>query len=88
MRLHRDANRRWQGERRQRTPLGSFRAPSGGDTPDGLDWDEFLEHHRQVLEEQGREGRRLVTAIPVTYQQGKLGGVLLYFSAPVEGTPG
>ena len=60
----------------------------GGDTPDGLDWDEFLEHHRQVLEEQGREGRRLVTAIPVTYQQGKLGGVLVYFSAPVEGAAG
>ena len=40
----------------------------GGDTPDGLDWDEFLERHRQVLEEHGREGRRLVTAIPVTYQ--------------------
>ena len=60
----------------------------GGDTPDGLDWEEFLERHRQVLEEHGREGRRLVTAIPVTYQQGKLGGVLLYFSAPVEGAAG
>ena len=60
----------------------------GGDTPDGLGWDEFLEHHRQVLEEQGREGRRLMTAIPVTYQQGKFGGVLLYFSAPVEGAAG
>jgi len=68
--------------------LAVFVPRLGGDTPDGLDWDEFLEHHRQVLEEQGREGRRLVTAIPVTYQQGKLGGVLLYFSAPVEGAPG
>ena len=60
----------------------------GGDTPDGLDWEEFLERHRQVLEEQGREGRRLVTALPVTYQQGKLGGVILYFSAPPERTAG
>jgi len=60
----------------------------GGDTPDGLDWEEFLERHRQVLEEQGRDGRRLVTAIPVTYQQGKLGGVILYFSAPPERTAG
>jgi hypothetical protein len=68
--------------------LAVFVPRLGGDTPDGLDWDEFLERHRQVLEEQGREGRRLVTAIPVTYQQGKLGGVLLYFSAPVEGPPG
>jgi hypothetical protein len=59
----------------------------GGDTPDGLDWEEFLEAHRQALEEHGRQGRRLVTAIPVTYQQGKLGGVLLYFSAP-EGAAG
>ena len=57
----------------------------GGDTPDGLDWEEFLEQHRKVLEDPGREGRRLVTAVPVTYQQGKFGGVLLYFSAPVEG---
>jgi hypothetical protein len=54
----------------------------GGDTPDGLDWDEFLQRHRQVLEEHGREGRRLVTAVPVPYQQGKFGGVLLYFSGP------
>jgi len=68
--------------------LAVFVPRLGGDTPDGLDWDEFLEHHRQVLEEQGREGRRLVTAIPVPYQQGKFGGVLLYFSAAVEGAPG
>ena len=60
----------------------------GGDTPDGLDWEEFLGRHRQVLEEQGRQGRTLVTAIPVNYQQGRLGGVLLYFSAAAEGAAG
>jgi len=51
-----------------------------GDTPGGENWDEFIQRQHQVLAESGREGRRLVTAIPVTYQQGKFGGVLLYFS--------
>ena len=51
-----------------------------GDTPGGENWDAFIERQHQVLEEHGREGLRLVTAIPVTYQQGKFGGVLLYFS--------
>ena len=51
-----------------------------GDTPGGENWDEFIQRQHQVLEESGRQGRRLVTAIPVTYQQGKFGGVLLYFS--------
>jgi hypothetical protein len=50
------------------------------DTPGGENWDEFMQRQHQVLEESGREGRRLVTAIQVTYQQGKFGGVLLYFS--------
>jgi hypothetical protein len=52
-----------------------------GDTPFGTDWEEFMQRHRQVLDDFERRGRRLVTAIPVTYHQGKFGGVLLYFSA-------
>ena len=49
-----------------------------GFSPEGRGWDMFMERQRGVLEEYGRQGWTLASAVPVQVSD-YLNGVLLYF---------
>jgi len=56
-------------------------AVRSGDTPEGGEWERFIQYQKELLSAYAEKGWSLIAAVPVTRTPGIMAGVLLYLAS-------